>query len=114
MTAGRVQRTTARRGLVGLDAGDAGRTGGESLRTAHTGTLHREGLAHDGAAAGQDLEVGHGTASGAGTSGRREGAQSGGRGALEEGAHGPGLLEHCLHDESIESEQQKVKAKREQ
>lgn len=100
MTAGGVQRTIASRGLVGLDAGDAGGTGSEPLGTAHTGTLHGEGLAHDGAAAGQDLEVGHGAASGAGTSGRGKGAQSGGRGALEEGAHGPGLLEHCLHDES--------------
>lgn len=100
VAAGSVQRTVTSRGLVGLHAGDTGSARGEALGSAHAGTLHGKSLAHDRAAAAQNLKVGHSAAAGAGTSGRGERAQSGGRGALEEGAHGPRLLEHCLHGES--------------
>lgn len=99
MTAGRVQGPLASRSLERLNAGNAGRTRGEALGAAHTGTLHSKSLAHDRTAAGQDLEIGHGTAAGAGTSSRGKGAQGRGRRALEKRAHSPGLLEHCLHGE---------------
>lgn len=77
------------------------RTRRESLRTAHPRALHRQRLAHNGASTGENLQVGHGAAAGAttgaGTGGRSERAQSGGRGALEEWAHGPRLVEEGLH-----------------
>lgn len=100
MTPGRVQRTLAGRRAQRLDRRNAGGAGGEALRTGHTSRLHSQSLAHDRAAASQDLEVGHGTSAGAGTSSGRESAQGGGRSALEEGAHSPRLLKHCLHGDA--------------
>jgi len=88
-------------GAHGAHAGHAGRGGGEALGTGETGALDGQGLAHDGAAAGDELEVGDGAAAGAGAGGRREGAQCRGRGALEERAHGPGLAEERLHGDAI-------------
>lgn len=97
MAPGRVQRTLAGRRAQRLHGRNAGGTRGEALGTTHTGGLHSQSFAHDGAATSQNLEVGHGTSAGAGTSGGRESAQGSGSGALEEGAHGPRLLKHCLH-----------------
>jgi hypothetical protein len=97
MTPGRVQRTLAGRRAQLLHGGNASGAGGETFGAAHTGRLHSQSLAHDGAAASQDLEVGHGTSTGAGASSGRESTQGSGSGALEEGAHSPGLLKHCLH-----------------
>jgi hypothetical protein len=85
---------------------DTGRVGpratkgtGKSI-VAQTGRLDRQGLAHDRAATGDDLEVAHGTATrrsvldiGAGG----HGPQSCGRGLVQKGTHGPGLTEECLH-----------------
>lgn len=99
MTAGRVQRPLAIRSFEGLDTRDTSGARGEALGTAHAGTLHGQSLAHDRATAGQDLEIGHGTASGARTGGRGEGAQRRRRRALEKRAHSTGLLKHCLHVE---------------
>lgn len=82
-------------GLVGegTDAGSAAVTGG----------LDGEGLAHDGTALGEDLQLGHGAAAGRGradglgTGSRRHGPESGGRGRLEERAHGLGLAKDGIH-----------------
>lgn len=83
----------------GAESCHTSRTRCKALGAGHTGTLDSQRLAHDGAAASQNLEVGHGasTGAGAGTGGCCERAQRGGRGALEEWAHGPGLLEEGLH-----------------
>lgn len=89
MAPGRVQRTLAGWRAHRLHGWNAGGAGGEALGAAHTGRLHNQSLAHDRAAASQDLEVGHGTSAGAGTSSGRESAQGGGCGALQEGAHSP-------------------------
>lgn len=85
-----------------------------SGRRTHEGSprtrrLHRHGLAHDGAAVGKDLELGHGAA----TRGRsrrrrrllrrgadrrrRERPQGRRRRLLQEGAHGLGLAENGVH-----------------
>jgi len=83
----------------GAESCHTSRTRCKALGAGHTGTLDSQRLAHDGAAASQNLEVGHGASTGAdaGTGGCCERAQRGGRGALEEWAHGPGLLEEGLH-----------------
>jgi hypothetical protein len=101
VTPGRVQGTLAGgRSAHRLHGRNAGGAGGEALGAAHTGRLDSQSLAHDRAAASQDLEVGHGTSASAGASSGRESAQGGGRGALEEGAHSPRLLKHCLHGDA--------------
>lgn len=106
MTASGVQCTLVGWGQERLRGGDSGGGGSESLGAAETGTLDCKSLAHDRAAASQNLEVGHSSTAGAGTGSRGEGAEGGGRGALEEGAHSPGLLKHGLHDDDrIEAKQ---------
>ena len=85
--------------LLGAEPRHTGRTGREALSSGHTGTLDSQRLAHNGATTSEDLEVGHGAAAGtgAGTGGCRERAEGRGRGAFEERAHCPGLLEEGLH-----------------
>jgi hypothetical protein len=63
-------------------------------------TLDSESLAHDWAATGKDLKVGHATTAWGGIVGRGGGkrAESGGRGFLEERAHGTRLTEKSLHN----------------
>ena len=90
--------------LLGAESRHTGRTGGEALGAGHTGTLDSQRLAHNGATTSEDLEVGHGAAAGtgAGTGGCRERAEGRGRGAFEERAHCPGLLEEGLHWETMQ------------
>lgn len=77
------------------------REGTNAGRSAILGRLHGHGLAHDGAAVRIQLQLGHGAAAGrgsrAGAGGRRHGPQSGGRGRLEERAHGLGLTQDAVH-----------------
>ena len=55
-------------------------------------------LSHDRAPASEDLEIGHGSSTGRNmASGRGERSKCGGRGLVEEGAHGAGLPEEGLH-----------------
>lgn len=72
--------------------------------------LDGQGLSHDGAAMSEQLQLGHGSATGRdGHLGRRldgmrasrgrQRTQLGGRGRLQEGAHGLGLAQGSLHDE---------------
>ena len=79
----------------------AGATKGTSKNiVAQTGGLDSQSLAHDRAAAGNDLEVAHGTAtrrSVLDTGAGRHGPQSRRRGLVQERAHGPGLTEEGLH-----------------
>lgn len=98
---GTVQFPLADGGPHRLECGDSGGARGEALGAAETSTLHGQSLVHDRAAAGDDLQIGHGTASGAGvgTSSGRERAESGGGCALEEWAHRTGLLQESLHSE---------------
>lgn len=62
--------------------------------------LNSHGLAHDGAAVGEDLQLGNGAA--ARRSGRARGgshgAEAGSCGLLHEGAHGLGLAKNGVHD----------------
>ena len=85
--------------LLGAESRHPGRTGSEALGSGSTGTLDSQRLAHDGATTSENLEVGDGAAAGtgAGTGGRRERTEGRGRGAFEERAHCPGLLEEGLH-----------------
>lgn len=73
-------------------------SGGTMLRR-----LHGEGLAHNRAAVGVQLQLGHGT-----TTGRRlvtgrggQSAQRGGRGRLEKRADGFGLAQDGVHGDSV-------------
>ncbi|KAI7491308.1 hypothetical protein KC351_g48 [Hortaea werneckii] len=68
------------------------------------GALDGEGLAHDRAAAGDDLQVGHGAAAGSrrvhagvGARAHGHGAESGRRRLVKERAHGSRLAEQGLH-----------------
>lgn len=96
-------------GLVGasrvqVGLGDTGGVGAGATKSAGQDVargLDGEGLAHDGAAAGNDLQVAHGTATrgsllDAGAGGH--GPEGGGRGLGEEWTHCPRLPEECLHD----------------
>jgi hypothetical protein len=65
---------------------------------AHSSTLHRQRLAHDGAAARDGLQVAHCAAAGGGAGRGGEGAQGAGGGLFEEGAEVLGLVEEGLHD----------------
>ena len=69
-------------------------------------SLSFDSLAHDRAAAGEDLKIGHGSSTGGdmASSGRGEGTKSGGRGLIEEGTHGTGLPEKSLHCEGSKVE----------
>lgn len=92
LVAARVDARATRLAAAGQGA-DAGERG-------VLGRLHGEGLAHDGAAMGVDLQLGHGAAAGRGglgTGRRGHGAERRGRGGLEEGAHGLGLTENAVH-----------------
>lgn len=62
--------------------------------------LHGKGFAHDGAAASNELQVGHAATAGRGAvggSGGGEGPQRGRRGLVQERAHGPRLMKKRLH-----------------
>ena len=88
------------RGGQTLGRPDLGSGGGrEALRGEVAGALHGQRLAHDGAAASNDLEVGNGASAGAaaGPGRGRQRAQRCGRRVLEERAHGPGLIEQGFH-----------------
>lgn len=96
----RVQRPLTWCGSGSLGGGGyAGRGRSKPLGTVHAGSLDGEGLAHDGATVSQSLQVGHGTSARAraGPSSGGQRAKRGRRAALEEWAHGPGLLEKGLH-----------------
>lgn len=62
------------------------------------GALDSQSLVHDGASSGNELQVGDGAATGRLAGGGGEGAQSGRRGLLQEGADTLGLMEESLHD----------------
>lgn len=64
-------------------------------------SLSIHSLAHDRAAASEDLEIRHGstTRRNLTSGGGGEGSKSGGRCFVEEGAHGTGLPEESLHCE---------------
>jgi hypothetical protein len=93
-----------------LHASNSGGARGEALATMKTSTLDSQGLAHDRAAAAQDLEIGHSATSRAagGTSSGRERAQGGGRSPLEERAHGARLLQKSLHYDPTEQNEVKI------
>jgi hypothetical protein len=77
----------------------ATKSAGESA-VANAGALHSEGLAHDGASAAEDLEVGHAARAGrdiVGGGGGGEGAERGGGRLVEEWTHGPRLAQEGLH-----------------
>lgn len=93
--------------LSGVVGGDGVRgQPGNGNAAAHATDLARldgESLAHDGAAMGEQLQLGDGAATRRGGLGRRagrrrQGAQRGGRGLLQEGAHGLGLPKNSVHD----------------
>lgn len=100
MTTSGVQGALASRNPHRLNSRDPGGARGEALGATETGTLHSQSLAHDRAAATQNLQVGHGSASRAGAraSSGRESAEGGGGCALEERAHSARLLQESLHD----------------
>ena len=61
-------------------------------------SLDVHGLAHDRAATGEDLKIGHGSSTGRNmASGGREGTKSGGRSLVEKGTHRTRLPEKSLH-----------------
>lgn len=97
MLVGCVQCPVTDRGTEQLGAGSTSSTRCKSPLSI-AGALNSKGLAHDGATAGDNLKVGHGTSSTAG-SGRSRGKGSEGRGrsAREVGAHGTRLLQKSLH-----------------
>lgn len=67
---------------------------------AGAGTLHSESLAHDGAAAGDELQVGHAAAAGRSAVGGGRGGkgpQGRGRGLVQKRTHGPRLVKKRLH-----------------
>lgn len=74
-----------------------------AANTAELGGLDGQRLAHDGAAVGKQLQLGHGAAARGGRLGRRgtgrgrQGAQGGGRGLLQKGTHGLGLPQNSVH-----------------
>lgn len=105
VTSGGVQCPLAGRCAQRLHAGNSGGARGEALGTVKAGTLDSQGLAHDRAAASQDLEIGHSATSraAAGTSSGRERAEGGRRSPLEERAHGTRLLQKSLHCDWIEA-----------
>lgn len=62
--------------------------------------LDGHGLAHDGAAAGENLQLGHGAAAGGhggSRGGGRHGTEPGSSGLHHEGAHGLGLAQNRVH-----------------
>lgn len=81
------------------------RKGADGAHGCVLGRLDGHGLAHDGAAVGKHLQLGHGAAAGRGrdrsdglgASRSRHGAQGSRRGRLEEGAHGLGLTKNAIH-----------------
>lgn len=78
--------------------------GASDAGAAEASRLDRHRLAHHGAAVGQDLELGDGTAAGrrlSSSDGGRHGAQAGGRGLLHEGAHSLRLAEHGIHGDDF-------------
>lgn len=66
VTTSGVQRALASRNPHRLDSRDPGGARGEALGATETSTLHSQSLAHDRAAATQNLQVGHSSASRAG------------------------------------------------
>lgn len=78
----------------------AAKGAGENI-VAQARGLDGESLAHDGAAASNDLQVAHGAATRSrsvlDTGAGGHGAQGGGRGLVQERTHGPGLAEEGLH-----------------
>lgn len=61
-------------------------------------SLYSHGLAHDGAPASENLQIGHGSSAGRSAMGRsRERTKGGGRGLAEEGTHWTGLSKEGLH-----------------
>ena len=91
---------------VEIGPGNTGRVGPGATKgtskniVAQTRGLDSQSLAHDWAAAGNDLEVAHGTAtrrSVLDTGAGGHGPESRRRGLVQERTHGPGLTEECLH-----------------
>lgn len=99
MAAGTVQIPLAGGNLHGLQCCGSGGARGEALAAIETCTLHRQSLAHDGATAAQNLQIGHSSTSGAavGTSSSREIAEGGGGCPFEERTHRTRLLQESLH-----------------
>lgn len=66
----------------------------------HASRLNSHGLAHDGAAVGEDLQLGDGATArrSGGARGGGHGAEAGSRGLLHEGAHSLGLAKNGVHD----------------
>ena len=64
------------------------------------GGLDTHGLAHDGAPASEDLEIGHGSSAGRDMASGGKGSKSGGGGLVEEGTHGAGLPKKRFHIDS--------------
>lgn len=96
-------------GLGGLrmrvEAADPSNGGPSHGRAPVVGGPHSNGLAHDGAPVGQQLQLRHGPAAVGrdlllGPSGGREGPQGGRRRLLQERAHGLGLPEDGIHGEN--------------
>ena len=65
-------------------------------------TLNSHCFAHDGAATGKNLQIGHGASAGRNVaSGRGQRAKSGGRCFAQERAHGARLTEKSLHSDGF-------------
>lgn len=65
-------------------------------------TLNSHCFAHNGAATGKNLQIGHGASAGRNVaSGRGQRAKSSGRCFAQEGAHGAGLTEKSLHSDGF-------------
>ena len=75
----------------------AGTRGLGAAGSAHASTLDGERLVHDGAAPGNELEVGDGPSTWRVVGGSRQGAQCRWRRLLQEGAHRPGLMKQRFH-----------------
>lgn len=91
----------ARLGVAGEAAHSSG-SGGSSNTDARG--LDGKSLAHDGAALAKQLQLGDGAAAWRGLLGTgrgRESPKSGGRGLLQEGAHGLGLSKNSIHGGSM-------------
>ena len=65
------------------------------------GSLSIHGLAHDRAAASEDLEIGHGASTGRNMASGGEGSKSGGRCFVKKRAHRAGLPEERLHVDEL-------------
>lgn len=90
---------------------DDASSGGEfpiaALR-ANASTLDGQSLVHDRASSSNELQVGDGAATWGLVGGGGEGAQSGGRGLLQEGTDALGLAKESLHDYRLQCQNSRV------